>query len=173
MPVRGDVAVVAGERVVVVGCSKRAAGITCEEGHRVAAAVGKVRVERSGNRDLIEILGANRQIVGEKEVAPRPPVVAYVQRDAPQDLVLNGQAELPVVRPNSPPVLDVGVHSGRAQRVAEVQVGPRAAVVAAGRQIVLRGRIQQVAIRSEITVAVGPAAIRGLLEGHGRIVDGV
>ena len=70
-------------------------------------------------------------------------------------------------------MLHVGVDARGPEGDAEVGVVPDAAVVAARREIVLRGRIHQIAVRNEIAVAVGPAPRRRLLERHRRIVLGV
>ena len=70
-------------------------------------------------------------------------------------------------------MLHIGVHPHGHEGVAEVGVAPGAAAVAARREVVLRRRIHQIAIRNEIAVAVGPAAVGRLLERHRRIVDGV
>ena len=70
-------------------------------------------------------------------------------------------------------MLHVGVDARGHEGVAEVGIVPDAAVVAARREIVLRGRIHQIAVRDEIAVAVGPAPHRRLLERHRRIVDGI
>jgi hypothetical protein len=51
--------------------------------------------------------------------------------------VLHGDAELPVVVPDAPPVLHVGVDARGPERDAEVEIVPDAAVVTARRQIVL------------------------------------
>ena len=118
----------------------------------------------------VEILRTEREVIGEEEVPPPAAVVADVERHARQDLLLHGDAELPVVVPDAPSVLHVGIDARRPEWDAEVRVAPGAATVAAGREVVLRGRIHQIAVRNEIMVAIGPAAVRRLLERHRRVV---
>ena len=173
MPVGRHAAVIAREGEVVVCRAEGRSRVAREERHSVPAAVRQTRVRGRCDRHLIEVLRPQREVVREEEVPPPTAVVADVDRDPREDLVLHGDAELPVVGPDAPSVLHLGVDARGHEGVAEVGIVPDAAVVAAGREIVLRGRIHQVAVRNEIMVAVGPVPRRGLLERHRRIVDGV
>ena len=72
-------------------------------------------------------------------------------------------AELPVVRPHAPAAQDGRVDGGGVRvGVAEIQVvaAERRAQIAAGGEVVLLRRIEQVAIDDVVAVAVGPAAGR-------------
>ena len=86
---------------------------------------------------------------------------ARLDRQPRHELVLHGRAELPVVGTHAPAAENVRVDRRRVRiGVAEVQAHAAhgRAQVAAGGEIVLQRRAQQVAVDGEIPVPVGPAA---------------
>ncbi len=117
----------------------------------------------NGDRVGVVIRGRRQLVVGHEEVAPPTPVVGAFDRQPGQELVLHRDAELPVVGPHAPSAQDGRVDGGGIRvGVPEIEVvaAEGGAQVAAGGQIVLLRRIQQVAIDDVVLVAVGPAARR-------------
>ena len=101
LPVRNHVAVIAGERQVVVHRAERGTIVPQVIGGRLPA-VGKTRVRGRGERVEVEVLGADGAVVGHREVPPPAPAEAELGRHARQDLLLDRRAELPVVRTDAP-----------------------------------------------------------------------
>ena len=97
--------------------------------------------------------------------------------------MLDGRAKLPVVRTHAPAAKDVGIDGrGVGIGITEIQVvaPERRAQVAAGGEVVLQRRIQQVAIDLVVGVSVGPAAGRAARtrtnardDARGRIIGAV
>ena len=92
-------------------------------------------------------------IVGHREVGEPAPVVAELDRDTRQHLLLDRHAVLPVPRARRPAVQELGVERGGEPVPAEIHVADLRAQIAAGSQVVLRHRVQQIAVGREIAVA--------------------
>src|SRR5713101_2472926 len=65
VPIRADIAIIAGECVVVVGRAQRRARVARVERDGIAAAVRQIRIGWSGHRRNVEILWSDRPVVGE------------------------------------------------------------------------------------------------------------
>ena len=126
VPVLNLLAVVAGQRVVVVlrQAHLRRADVV-EPADRVAAAVGQPRIGRRRDAERVEVGGRQVEVVGDAEVAVPAAEVADIHRDAPGDLPLHAGRELPLVGPRVPAVQHRGVVVQAGRRLAEVRVVTR------------------------------------------------
>ncbi len=129
---------------------------------RGGAAAGQIRILRNRQAPLVVVRRLREQVVRHEEVAEPAPVVAHLERHARHQFLLHAGAELPVVRTDAPALQNRGIDRRQVRvGIAEIRTGPRRrrAIVAAGRQVVLGRRIQQVAIHHEVAVAVRPSPV--------------
>ena len=158
VPVVRFVTVVVGGGVVRVRRAKRAPRVAGEKGDGVTATVGKAWIRRRSEGDFVEVRGRERAVVGEEEIAPRPPVVADLDRDLRRHFLLHADAVLPVAIARAPTREDIGIDGRGLVEGAPVVGRPRAAFA-------VRHRIHEVALRHEI----GVPTLR--LSDHERLID--
>ena len=113
--------------------------------------------------EAVEVRQAHRAVVGDNEVLEPCTEVTDVDGEPPQDLALHAGGELPVgVRTLVPPGQRVWVVAGAGARAPEVGIRHRAAL-GIGR------RVEQLAVRYEVAVCVGPGSRRRVDETRRRI----
>src|SRR6185369_10063936 len=105
-----------------------------------------------------EIAGGDRTIVGDAEVAVPAAEVADIDADSRRQLMLDTLGELPVVGTCVPALKRGRVIRGAGNDLAEPEVADDATGVPAARTQILRQRVDQVAVRREVVVGIGPAA---------------
>src|SRR5439155_26893653 len=93
-------------------------------------------------------------------------VVTDLDRDAGQQLLLNGDADLPVAGTDAPPLENGRIVRVREDRLAEVGVAERSAEIASAGEVVLREWVQQIAIRNEVFISISPGAGDGRRSGQ-------
>src|SRR5712691_6966201 len=93
-------------------------------------------------------------------------VVTNLHRDARQQLLLYGHADVPVAGTDAPPLENGRIVRVREDRLAEVGVAERSAEIASAGEVVLREWVQQIAIRNEVLVSISPTASDGRWRGQ-------
>src|SRR4029077_7356172 len=91
---------------------------------------------------------------------------AHIDRDPRHDLVLDAQAELPIVVADAPTLEHVRIHARGRDRLSPIEVRPRPAL-----EILVR--VQEIALRDAVAVGIGPRAGNARHEGGTGILDGI
>src|SRR4029453_11211841 len=113
--------------------------------------------------ELCEVLRPDQQIVGHLEVLPDATEVAHVERDAWDDLALHADRKLPVGRTMAPAGRQILVIQIDWADGAERQIRDRPADIRTEAVLLW---IQQIALRNEVAVAIGPRPVHRLCEGR-------
>ena len=165
-PVLVLVAVVGRGLNLVVHLSEPVGSDVVQTTDRVAAAAGKTRIDR--RRDVVgrPVGGLDGQVAAHVLACEPPLVPLGFSRHPRRELLLHGDADLVVPRPQA--VEQLGAVGEAGIQRAEVVVRERAAAIAARRRQVLRAADVEVAVDDVVAVGVRPASGGGRHDGGRR-----